>query len=114
MFGQFLKSKGVLDDGDIQRILEAQEETHVWFGTLAYLLDFIRFEQIGQVLAAQRQQPGTLFGEMAIELGFMGPHQVDRVLKLQGDKRIRFGEVAVSLDYLTPEQLGAYLAEYLD
>ena len=36
------------------RIVVEQEKTNVWFGTLAYLLDYLRFEQIETATRKQR------------------------------------------------------------
>ncbi|RKX80087.1 MAG: hypothetical protein DRP87_00580 [Spirochaetes bacterium] len=37
--------------------------------------------QADEVLAAQRKQPGKLFGELAIELGFINDEAVNRYLE---------------------------------
>jgi hypothetical protein len=111
LFGEYLKGEGILTDADIERIVEIQEKSNVWFGTLAYLLDLLRFEEIERIVAAQAAS-GRLFGEVAIELGLMSAADVEHVLDLQQRKRVKFGEVAVALDCLTPGELSDHLQAF--
>jgi aspartate ammonia-lyase len=110
-FGEYLMSKGILSQQDVDTIADAQIKTNVWLGTLAYLYSYMDFYQIGQVLEAQARS-GRRFGELAVELGFLTQAQLDELLDLQKRKRVKFGEVAVALKYLTSAQLRELLQEF--
>ena len=111
-FGEYLMERGLLTSDQVESVLEAQGRTNVWFGTLAYLLDYLDFDDIAEILAVQ-QRDGGRFGEIAARLGMLDGVQIERILALQEQKRVRFGEMAVALQVLSRERLAALLEEFL-
>ena len=69
-FGEYLMERGLLTSDQVESVLEAQGRTNVWFGTLAYLLDYLDFDDIAEILAVQ-QRDGGRFGEIAARLGLL-------------------------------------------
>ena len=49
-------------------------------------------------------------GEFLVRIGVMKPHQVEEILRIQrvGDKRL-FGEIAIELGYINDEVLKKYV-----
>lgn len=110
--GEFLMERGLLTAEQVEAVLETQNRTNVWFGTLAFVLDYLDFDQIAKVVAEQRRTGGR-FGEAAVRLGLLVPEQVERVVALQERKHVRFGEVAVATQQIRHEVLAPLLEEFL-
>lgn len=109
--GEFLMEKGLLTVEQVGAVLETQNRTNVWFGTLALVLDYLDFDQIAEVVAEQRRAGGR-FGEASVRLGLLVPEQVERILALQERKHVRFGEVAVAMQQIRRKDLAALLEEF--
>ncbi len=64
---------------------------------LALRLGLLSVEQIDQILESQENdQQGKLFGEIAIEFGFVQQVEIDRLLQLQQlNRRLELGEQLV-------------------
>ncbi|MBK6404951.1 MAG: hypothetical protein IPF66_07870 [Holophagales bacterium] len=110
--GEFLMEKGLLTAEQVGAVLEAQNRTNVWFGTLALVLDYLDFDQIAEVVAEQRRAGGR-FGEAAVRLGLLVPVQVERIVALQEKKHVRFGEVAVAMQQIRRKDLAPLLEEFV-
>lgn len=56
---------------------------HFALGTVAIIRRLMEPEEVAQVMLEQRHQPKLRFGEVAVQLGFLTPGQVDELLLAQ-------------------------------
>ncbi|MBC8554962.1 MAG: hypothetical protein H8D23_35565, partial [Candidatus Brocadiales bacterium] len=91
-FGEYLVYEGKIDAYELESAIHYQNVEHVVLGVLALQEEHLNERQLCDVLDYQRER-GGLFGEIAIELGFINEDGVDALLKKQGEKHIRIGEV---------------------
>ncbi|ADK81424.1 hypothetical protein [Sediminispirochaeta smaragdinae] len=49
-------------------------------------LELLSFEQAEQVLAVQQEQPNRRFGEIAVELGFIGEEDIESYKRYCAEK----------------------------
>ena len=69
--------------------------------------------QVDHVLKIQDGGDKRLFGEIAIELGFLKEADVERVLELQRKGRPLIGEILVQMDLLDRPELERQLEAFL-
>ena len=60
---------------------------------------------------SQRER-GGLFGEIAIELGYLNEDDVDALLDMQGEKHIKIGEVLVLFGAISREDMESRLQTF--
>lgn len=72
-------------------------------GKLAHNIGKLTLAQVSDILQAQRQR-GKLFGEMAVELGFMNSNEVHDLLSIQADFTPCLLDALVELLVITPDQ----------
>jgi len=56
---------------------------HFALGTVAIIRELLEPEQVAKIMLEQRHQPKLRFGEIAVELGFLTPPQVEELLVAQ-------------------------------
>ncbi len=111
-FGEYLLYEGKIDECELELALNFQEQKHVVLGVLAVQEKFLDNSQLCAVLDYQRFIGKGLFGEMAIELGFLSKDEVDTLLDMQERKHIRIGEVLVLFGAVTREDMEEALKEF--
>ena len=70
-FGLYLVKNNVIDSDLFVTALEQQLASRPLLGSLAIETHKLSVKQVFQVLRAQFDTPGELFGEIAINLGFL-------------------------------------------
>ena len=70
-------------------------------------------KQLFVVLDYQRLRGKGLFGEIAVELGFLSKDEIDTLLEMQKESHIRIGEVLILLGAVTREDMEEALEEFL-
>ncbi len=104
-FGEHLLYEGKIDEYELELALDFQKQKHVTIGVLAVQEKFLDNSQLCAVLDYQRLKGKGLFGEIAIELGFLSKGDVDTLLDMQKGKHIRIGEVLVLLGAVTRKDM---------
>ena len=108
-FGEFLLYEGEIDEYELESALNYQKEGHVALGVLAVQEKYLSGRQLCDILDYQRVAGGGLFGEIAIELGFLNKDDVNVLLKMQNEKHIRIGEVLVLFGAISRENMESEL-----
>lgn len=111
-FGEYLLYEGKIDGYELDLALNFQKQKHVLLGVLAVQEKFLDNSQLCAVLDYQRLIGKGLFGEIAIELGFLSKDDVDVLLDMQERKHIRIGEVLVLFGAVTREDMEEALKEF--
>lgn len=112
-FGEYLVYEGKIDAYELELALYYQKQKHLAIGVLAVQEKFLNDRQLCVVLDYQRLRGKGLFGEIAIELGFLSKDDVDSILEMQKRKHIRIGEVLVLFGAVTREEMEEALEEFL-
>lgn len=63
---------------------EGQQTSHERIGEFLVKIGAMTVEQREDVLARQKKEPNRLFGEIAVELGYINDAAVDKFLGLRG------------------------------
>ncbi len=111
-FGEYLLYEGKIDEYELELALNFQKQKHVALGVLAVQEKFLDNSQLCAVLDYQRLEGKGLFGEIAIELGFLSKDDVDTLLDMQKGKHIRIGEVLVLFGAVTRKDMEEALKEF--
>lgn len=112
-FGEFLVSKNLVSEADIEHALETQRQTKKFLGTLAVEVGMIsRLENIG-IIMAQRQGEQS-YGELARQQGLLTDEQVEELLQLQNDTSMPLGKILVAETSLRRFDLVMALKEYVE
>ena len=78
-------SESALSAMPAEVIGKVQLPRHFALGTVAIIRELLEPEQVARVMLEQRHQPKLRFGEIAVELGFLTPPQVEELLVAQKD-----------------------------
>ncbi len=110
-FGGFLLYEGEIGKHDLERALRYQMEEYVALGTLAVREKCLSERQLCDIKGYQRAR-GGLFGDIAIELGFLNEVEVDALLKIQDEKHIKIGEILVLFGVINRENMELRLQDF--
>lgn len=111
-FGEYLLYEGRIDAYELELALYFQKQKHITIGVLAVQEGFLNDRQLCVVLDYQRLRGKGLFGEIAVELGFLSKDDVDTILEMQEESHIRIGEVLILLGAVTREEMEEALNEF--
>lgn len=86
LFGKYLVDRGVVDEGVIVSAMDLQRDDIIPIGKLAIQERMLHSRQVMMILNAQIDS-GKLFGQIAVDLGFMDQEAVKKLLSLQQQHR---------------------------
>lgn len=96
-------------------LLKQQQSARVKLGLIAVAEKLLTHEQAEKLNALQKQTDRR-FGDLAVERGYLSAHQVDNLLKMQGNPYLGLVQVLTENDILSLDQiedsLKAYQVEY--
>jgi hypothetical protein len=110
-FGQFLISKGIVDEATILKALDFQRQHTFTIGQTALKQHKLTVRQVLTILNTQIVAPKP-FGEIAVELGYLTEQELSDLLELQSQNKPFLGEILVDMGKITEEQLNSLLAEF--
>jgi len=110
-FGQFLISKGVVDEATFLKALDFQRQHTLTIGQLALRQQKLTVRQVLTILNTQIVSP-KLFGEIGVELGYLTAQDLSDLFDLQSQNKPFLGEILVDMEALTEEQLNPLLDEF--
>ncbi len=111
-FGEYLLYEEKIHAYELELALDFQKQKHVSIGVLAVQEGLLADRQLCVVLDYQRLRGKGLFGELAVELGFLSQGDVDTLLEMQDESHIRIGEVLILLGAITREEMEVALNEF--
>lgn len=86
LFGKYLVDRGVVNESVIVRAMDLQRDDIIPIGKLAIQERMLHSRQVMMILNAQIDS-GKLFGQIAVDLGFMDQEAVKKLLSLQQQHR---------------------------
>lgn len=112
LFGEFLQQTGLAKAETVAKALRVQAQERMPMGELAVRSDVLTDREVSIVLSVQARTPGRLFGEIAVDYGFLTQPEVDGLEVRQRLTRRPLGEVLVAMGVLGDEQLQRALERY--
>lgn len=109
--GQFLVSKGLIKEDQLEDALEYQRKRNRPIGALAVGKGYLTEAQVEEILAEQRRFD-KFFGQIAREKGLLTEDQVDELLALQRESKVLLGEALLALNYMDDSQFVPALNEF--
>lgn len=104
MFYRFLIARDLVTPEHIVECLDLQAEVTPRLGLIALWSGHLRMSQIWKILEHQAEL-GGLFGDVAIELGFLDTHERDALVLEQIGRRPSLEELLVERGYVDAEAL---------
>ena len=104
VFGNYLVKKNIITEEEYLTIKMQFDRTRVKLGLIAVAEKLMTEEQADEVNRKQ-QLMDRKFGDIAVQLGYLTPAQVERLLSLQGNEYMVFCQCAVDKEILTLEQI---------
>ena len=96
---------GIVSADDYVEALSRQEEDRPPLGQVAIEESMLGVREVLEVIRTQKQEPGRLFGEIAIDKGYLTEEQVARLLMLQRQRERSVMHYLVELGRVSQEQL---------
>jgi hypothetical protein len=105
--------RGKVSKSDVDAACQLQKVNNHLIGVLAMDRSMLTSEQLEEVLRKQVEStPHMRFGEIAVGLGYLSRSQVERLIDIQDENRLRIGEILVLQSRITEQDLIEELAEY--
>jgi hypothetical protein len=112
-FGEFLLERGRVSAHDMDAARRMQLINNHLIGVLALDHGLIKPADLEHILQHQTaSSPPARFGEVAIGLGYLSRTQLEELLTIQAENRLRIGDVLVLQSRLTEAELLAELRAY--
>ncbi len=111
LFGHYLLNKNYITAKQLQKALEAKNETRVKLGALAIDAGYMTAGQIEKVHEEQKRLDKRI-GDIAVSMGFLTEAQVDELLSKQKTANIVIGQTLIDLGYMTNGDFEKALSEY--
>ena len=112
-FGEFLLERGRVSAPDMDAARRMQLINNHLIGVLAVDHGLLKPADLEHILNHQTAgSPPPRFGEVAIGLGYLSHGQLEELLTIQAENRLRIGDVLVLQSRLTEQELLAELRAY--
>jgi len=105
LFLVWLADRGVLRAEDVVEVIRAYTGLQRPIGRIAREEGLMSMKGVMEVLAAQADRPGTLFGELAVELGYLDTGGLLRLMHAQASRAPRYDDVLLSLGLVSAADL---------
>jgi hypothetical protein len=112
LFGKYLVEREIINADEFYQAFKAQLASRPQLGTLAVQRRRLTMHQVFAVLEAQCDRPSELFGDLAIQLGFISSDDVAQLLREQSDLMKPFKDVLIDLEILDRTQADIYHQEF--
>ena len=122
LFGELAARAGLVTEEQIAECLALQQKYRdrnqkiPRLGEILASRNYLYIDQVKAILRGEFSDPGRLYGEMAVQMGFLKQGQVNECLRIQkeleaeqGDGRPRLGAILHDKAYLKEPQLRAVL-----
>ncbi len=111
LFGHYLLNKNYITAEQLQKALEAKNETRVKLGALAIDAGYMTAGQVEKVHEEQKRLDKRI-GDIAVSMGFLTEVQVDELLSKQKTANIVIGQTLIDLGFMTNADFEKALSEY--
>ena len=110
-FGEYLVSKGIIDENTLNLLLNEQIQRNKKIGKLCIEKGFLTPKDVERILQIQQLEDKP-FCEIAKELNLLNQKQIDEILFLQDVENLHLGELLVEKKIISFEKLSPLLEEY--
>lgn len=111
-FAMYLVDNGVISCEEFFEALKLQMNTRPQLGALAIETRRLTFRHVFAILRAQCDEPNTMFGELAVRLGYLSEQDVTKLLAEQASRAMPLLEVLVENGFLSAEDAERHYADY--
>ena len=111
-FCRYLVDQGLLSEEDVERLEAGSRERGMRLGQLLLKDRALSLKQVLTVLERQEDEPGRLFGELAVDEGLLSREQLEQALVRQRISRPHPAEVILEMGALEPRALLEALISY--
>jgi hypothetical protein len=111
-FAMYLVDNGILSCEEFFEALKLQLHSRPQLGALAIETRRLSFRQVFSILRTQCDEPNSLFGELAVRLGYLTEEDIAQLLAEQAGRAMPLLEVLVENGFLTSELAEQHYAEY--
>lgn len=112
LFSKYLISQNKLTDEQFNLVKEAQLKTRVKLGLIAVSEKIISEKQADEINRKQAVMDKR-FGDIAVELGYLTPDQVSKLLELQGNPYMLFCQAVTDNNILTLSEIEDLFQKYI-
>jgi len=111
--GEILVEKGLISEGDLGGLIEAQQNARkVTLGDILLAEKYITQQDLEEALEEQKRTPDKKLGEILVAQGKLDYEQIDLAIKNQEEKReTKLGEFLVKSKIGAPEKVAIALRE---
>jgi len=111
-FAMYLVDNGVINCDEFFEAMKLQMKTRPQLGALAMETRKLSCRQVFSILRAQCDEPNTLFGELAMRLGYLSEQELSDLLAEQAVRVKPLIDILAENDILSPEACDFHYAEY--
>lgn len=111
LFGKYLVKKGKLTEEEYRSAIQKHLTVRVPIGTIAMAEGLLSEAQVCEIHRLQKQFD-KLFGDLAIEKGYLKEEQVEELLHKQGNPYLQFLEVLLDMGKITISEMDAEFAAF--
>jgi hypothetical protein len=111
-FSEFLLSRELLSEKDLQKALKTRNESQRPIGKFAAELGYIDRSDNIRILLAQSKTKKR-YGELALEMSLLNNEQIGQILEIQEQNTLALGKVLVSMGILTRKEHITALRDYV-
>ena len=106
LFGEMVVEMGFITEDQLNEVIELQKQGRAKLGQVMKNHRLLTDEQIERVLNYQLEDKGLgkMFGDCAVELGFITENQVIEVLRYQKSSKGVLGNMLIEKGYITADQ----------
>ncbi len=106
LFGEMVVEMGFIIAEQLNEVIELQKQGRAKLGQVMKNKRLLTDEQVERVLNCQLEEKGLgkMFGDCAVELGFINETQVMEALRYQKTSKGVLGELLIDMGYLTADQ----------
>jgi hypothetical protein len=106
-FVTYLETREILPTDDIQALLARQRAETPQMGRLALEQHLLNMKQVFVILERQTKT-GKLFGEQAVELGYLDPWHISLLLQSQKESQPPVSDILLKMKLCSPQELAQW------
>ena len=112
LFGVYLVENGVISCEEFFEALKLQIRTRPQLGGLAVERRLLNIRQVFSVLRKQCDSPADLFGELAVQFGYLTPEELTQLIQEQQKRLKPFSEILVEIGILSADAVKQHEREF--
>lgn len=111
-FGIYLTENGLISCEQFMEALKHQLSSRPLLGALAIETEKLSVKQVFHILRIQAETPGELFGELAVEQGFLTEADVASLILLQSMRVRPLAQIIVELGFASADEVDRHQIDF--